>query len=57
MYKVIPAYGRYNTSTYESIAKDWKNGKDFQFLNGPYFSIRDFDKIKKENYHHRSSSY
>lgn len=51
VFKAIPAYGRHVNTTYEKVVKEWKEGKDFKFVNGPYFSIRDFDSIKNENYH------
>lgn len=34
------AYGR------EATEADWKAGKDFQIVSGPYFSIRDSEAIK-----------
>lgn len=30
--------------------KDWQAGKDFRIHAGPYFSIRDVDKLKEEGY-------
>jgi len=36
------AYGR------EATEKDWKDGKDFSIISGPYFSIRDIEQIKKD---------
>lgn len=36
------AYGR------EANLTDWKDGKDFQIVYGPYFSIRDCKAIKAE---------
>lgn len=49
MYLAKPAYGRkYNSK--EELKADWKAGKDFKILNGPYFSIRDFEAMKKEAY-------
>lgn len=36
------AYGR------EASLTDWKDGKDFQVVAGPYFSIRDCEAIKAE---------
>jgi hypothetical protein len=35
-----PAYGR-SYATAEQVLKDWKAGKDFKILHGPYCSIRD----------------
>lgn len=37
---LVPAYGRkYLTS--EAARQDWRDGKDFQVVNGPYCSVRD----------------
>ena len=36
------AYGRTATKT------DFNNGKDFQIVYGPYFSIRDLEAMKAE---------
>lgn len=36
------AYGR------EALEADFKNGRDFQILHGPYFSIRDLEAMKAE---------
>ena len=33
------AYGR------EATEKDWNDGKDFQFVGGPYFSKRDMKDL------------
>ena len=37
------------TGAYGRAAKleDWLAGKDFKFFHGPYFSIRDKDKIRE----------
>lgn len=43
------AYGRSYT-TVEACLKDWNDGKDFQISGGPYFSIRDSEKIKADNW-------
>lgn len=41
---VVPAYGRkYLTS--EAARQDWKAGKDFKIVNGPYCSIRDLERL------------
>ena len=42
---VMPAYGR-SYSTSEQAIADWKSGKDFKIVNGPYCSIRDLDYIE-----------
>lgn len=42
-----PAYGRiYESVTAMRNAWDW--GQDFRIVDGPYFSIRDLDKIKED---------
>jgi len=44
---LIPAYGR----TYPDnlhMRKDWDNGKDFRISGGPYCSIRDLPKMRKD---------
>lgn len=38
------AYGR------EARRSDWAAGKDFKIVGGPYFSIRDIDKLKIDGY-------
>lgn len=44
-----PAYGRiYRTSA--DLLKDWNDGKDFKVHGGPYFSIRDVEKLKTEGF-------
>lgn len=44
---VRPAYGRlYKTA--EEVIKDWRVGKDFQIVNGPYCSIRDMRRLEQE---------
>lgn len=40
------AYGR------KAVLKDWVDGKDFQVLRGPYFSIRDVALLKRDGYTH-----
>lgn len=43
----VPAYGR----IYQDIAamqNAWNWGQDFRIVDGPYFSIRDLDSIKKD---------
>jgi hypothetical protein len=36
---------------------DWRAGKDFKILGGPYFSIRDLQKIKNDGYKYIRFSY
>ena len=45
--KIIPAYGRSYPSPDAAIA-DWKAGKDFKIVNGPYLSIRDVEKMVED---------
>lgn len=41
----IGAYGR------EAKRSDWAEGKDFKVVhNGPYFSIKDIDRLKLNGY-------
>jgi hypothetical protein len=40
---LTPAYGRRYRSDEEVLA-DWRRGKDFKILGGPYTSVRDFEK-------------
>jgi hypothetical protein len=44
---LIPAYGRSYTTS-ELAMQDWKAGKDFQIVKGPYCSIRDLKQMQKE---------
>ena len=37
---LVPAYGRKYLTT-QAAHEDWKAGKDFKIVNGPYCSIRD----------------
>lgn len=32
---------------HEASGPDWLAGKDFKIVNGPYFSIRDVEKLKE----------
>ncbi len=41
---IVPAYGRNYKTKHEAI-DDWKNGKDFKIINGPYMSIRDIKNV------------
>lgn len=41
---VIGAYGR------RATLEDWKTGKDFKILKGPYCSIRDVPRMKADGY-------
>lgn len=38
---LVPAYGRQYLNSAAAL-QDWKAGKDFKILGGPYCSIRDF---------------
>lgn len=40
--QALGAYGK------EANEADWKAGKDFKILHGPYFSIRDVETMKRE---------
>jgi len=42
--QAIGAYGRKANLT------DYVKGRDFKVLNGPYFSTRDEDRLRKEGY-------
>ena len=42
---LVPAYGRQYIDKYEAVA-DWKSGKDFKIVNGPYCSVRDIEKLQ-----------
>lgn len=39
---LTPAYGR-QYATKAACLKDWRAGKDFKVLRGPYCSIRDYE--------------
>ena len=41
----VTAFGAYGR---EAAEADWITGKDFKIVNGPYFSIRDIEAMKKE---------
>lgn len=43
----VPAYGRIYDSE-SAVQNAWNWGQDFRIVDGPYFSIRDLDKIKKD---------
>lgn len=43
---LIGAYGRAYTET-SRAAIDWKAGRDFKIVNGPYCSIRDIERMKR----------
>lgn len=48
MLNVVFAGGAYGRNVSES---DWQLGKDFKMLpNGPYFSIRDQERLKQDLY-------
>jgi hypothetical protein len=38
----IPAYGR----TFS--IDDWNRGEDFKIIDGPYFSIRDIERLSQD---------
>lgn len=44
--KVKGAYGRRYISIEDCLA-DWVAGKDFEIINGPYFSIRDKEYMQE----------
>lgn len=46
MIHLTGAYGRQYTS-YDEAIKDWKDGKDFKIITGPYCSSRDEDMMLK----------
>ena len=46
---ILTAQGAYGRNAVES---DWKDGKDFKILSGPYFSIRDIKALKADGYTH-----
>lgn len=46
---VVPAYGRKYYSAAVAL-QDWKDGKDFRILSGPYCSIRDSALLRREGY-------
>ena len=44
---LTPAYSRkYNTEA--ACLKDWRAGKDFKVLRGPYCSIRDYEALSMD---------
>ena len=42
---IMPAYGRQYKTTEEAKA-DWKAGKDYKVVCGPYHSIRNIEHLK-----------
>lgn len=42
-----PAYGRIYPSI-KDLKQGWDWGQDFEIIDGPYFSKRDLDLIKKD---------
>lgn len=44
---LIPAYGRKYTNA-NFMLEDWLQGKDFQIYRGPYCSIRDIERLKRD---------
>ena len=45
--KVINAMGAYGR---KAKLADYVNGRDFKLVDGPYFSIRDEDRLRKDGY-------
>ena len=45
--KTLHAFGAYGRKP--NLTDIW-NGKDFQIVNGPYFSRRDLDRLQKNGY-------
>ena len=45
--KVLNAIGAYGRT---ATKEDWAAGKDFQVYMGPYFSVRDTNKIRDHGY-------
>lgn len=41
------AYGR-SYNTWEDCENDWKDGKDFKIMGGPYCSVRDVDTMRQD---------
>lgn len=48
--EATPAYGRTYADSVELLAA-WNGGKDFRIKNGPYFSIRNLEQLKREYTH------
>lgn len=44
---LVGAYGRTYKSKAAALA-DWKDGKDFRIVHGPYCSIRDVERLKSQ---------
>lgn len=44
---LVPAYSRIYTKKNDML-KDWKSGKDFKIMAGPYCSIRDKESMLKD---------
>ncbi len=47
----IPAYSSRKLSE-EELTQYWESGRDFKIVGGPYFSIRDKEKLKEMGYTH-----
>jgi len=45
MFYARAAYGR-TYSSQADAARSYERGDDFKIINGPYFSIRDFDSMR-----------
>lgn len=48
---LIPAYGRY-APTEAALLEDYRAGRDFKILRGPYCSCRDFDALDTLVFHY-----
>ena len=46
---LMPAYGR-DYEDIQSLLIDWREGKDFKLLSGPYCSSRDINLMKEDGY-------
>ena len=44
---LTPAYGRKYLSESDML-RDWRSGKDFKILGGPYCSIRDWEAMRQD---------
>lgn len=44
---VLHAEGAYGAvyNSIQQVDKDWEDGVDFHIINGPYFSVRDTNKL------------
>lgn len=46
MFKAVAVFKQY--SSIEEAKEAFMNGRDFKIMQGPYFSIRDFNEMKKQ---------